>query len=282
MIYSTHHIADHCKSEADAWIWPFDRNNNKGNPAKIELHLGEKCYCSSDPKKIIDLESGSSTIIAPNSIFLFQTLEKVQLPENISGRMSLKMGLVSKGLLMPSTTQVDPGYRNHLFGMIYNLSDQNIELKYGQSITTLELFETQRSGDSLYAYKGSMQNCTFDSFVRTRIRSSLGSLEVNLRKAHEQVEKSQKRHDRILTIISILIATITIMSPIAGIKAAYKDDAAVVRLEEQVTTLQTKIESYEQALDSQAEQLTRYEQIIKDLEERIDIAEKDSSTISEP
>ena len=102
MIISTQQIASQCKSEADALVWPFDRNNNKGNPAKIELRLGEKCYCSSNPDKIVKLESGSSAIVAPNSIFLFQTLEKVQLPENISGRMSLKMGLVSKGLLMPN------------------------------------------------------------------------------------------------------------------------------------------------------------------------------------
>lgn len=282
MIYSTQYIADQCKSEADALIWPFDRNKNQGNPAKIELHLGEKCYCSNAPDKIIDLESGSSTIVAPNSIFLFQTLEKVQLPKNISGRMSLKMGLVSKGLLMPNQTQVDPGYRNHLFGMIYNLSDQNIELKHGQSITTLELFETQRSSDTFYEYKGSMQNCTFDSFVRTRIRSSLGSLAANIQETHNQVENSQAKYDKYVTFLSILLAVIAIANPIAGYHAAFKDDAAVARLEEKVTYLETEIESYERTLDSQAEQLTRYEEIIKELEERIDIAANDTSTIPEP
>lgn len=266
MIISTDKIASRCQSESNALIWPFDSNKSKGNPAKVELHLGEKCYCSSNPDKIIELSTGSSAIIAPNSIFLFQTLEKVNLPKNISGRMGLKMSLVAKGLLMSNQTQVDPGYNNNLFGMIYNLSDQNITLEYEQPITTLELFQTEEAQDPFFSYQGSMQDCTFDRFVRTRIHSSLGNLESEIRLLEDDVEKNQKKWDRTMTILSILLAVITLISPIVGYYAAFKDDATVARLEEKINNLQSVVQEYEDSLNCQAEELARHEQIIKDLE----------------
>lgn len=282
MIISTDKIALQCQSEADALIWPFDRDKNAGNPAKIELHLGRKCYCSSNPDQIIELSDGSSTIIAPNSIFLFQTLEKVNLPRNISGRMGLKMSLVAKGLLMSNQTQVDPGYSNNLFGMIYNLSDKNVTLKYEQAITTLELFETEELQDSFYTYQGSMQRCTFEKFVGTRIHSSLGNLESGIRLLKEDVEKSQTKWDRRMTFLSILLAIITLISPIAGFQAAFKDDATVARLEEKVSNLQVVVQKNEESLNCQAEQLAQYEQIIKDLENQLDTATENTLTAPEP
>lgn len=289
MIISTEKIASRCLSEPNALIWPFDRNENAGNPAKIELHLGKKCYCSSTPKKIIQLSNGSSTIIAPNSIFLFQTLEKVNLPNNISGRMGLKMSLISKGLLMSSQTQVDPGYNNNLFGMIYNLSDQDIQLNHGQALTTLELFETQKARDTFFEYNGSMQRCTFEEFVGTRIHSSLGSLESEIRKLKVDVEKSQKKFDRNISVLSIILTVITIVNPVAGYIAAFKDEATVARLEEKVSYMQEVIQECEDTLDLRAEQVARYEQIIEDLQDQIwdlqdqiEIATADSSTIPEP
>ena len=278
MIISTDKIALQCQSEPNALIWPFDRVKNAGNPAKIELHLGKKCYCSSTPDKIIELSSGSSTVIAPNSIFLFQTLEKVNLPKNISGRMGLKMSLVAKGMLMSNQTQVDPGYSNNLFGMIYNLSDQDITLEYEQAITTLELFQTEESQDAFFTYQGSMQSCTFESFVRTRIHSSLGNLESGIRLLKEDVEKNQSKWDRIMTCLSILLAIITLISPIMGSYAAFKDDAAVARLEEQISNLQRVVEEYEDSLNCQADQLAQYEQIIKDFENQLNSATEDTLT----
>lgn len=282
MIISTEDIASKCQPENDPLICPFDKDKNQGNPAKIELHLGKKCYCSSTPDKIIELSDGSSATIAPNSIFLFQTLEMVKLPEDISGRMGLKMSLVAKGLLMSNQTQVDPGYNNYLFGMIYNLSDQNVTLRYEQAITTLELFETQKTNDPFYAYSGSMQDCTFDSFVGTRIHSSLGNLESGIRLLKDDVEKSQTKWDQRMTFLTILLAFITLISPIAGCYAAFKDDATVARLEEKVNNLQTNVQKYEDSLNHQAEQLDQYEQIIKDLENQLGAAASDTSSAPEP
>lgn len=282
MIISTDKIASKCQEKDNAVIWPFNINDNKGNPAKVELHLGAKCYCSSTPDKIIELGDGSSVIIAPNSIFLFQTLEKVILPKNISGRMGLKMSQVAKGLLMSNQTQVDPGYSNNLFGMIYNLSDQNVTLKYNDAITTLELFETEESQDPFFTYSGSMQECTFATFVGTRIHSSLGNLESGIRLLKDDVERSQKKWDRRMTLLSVLLAFITLMSPIAGYRAAFKDDAAIARMEEKVSNLQTIVQRYEDSLNHQAEQLDRYEQIIKDLEKQLDAAAADTSSAPEP
>ena len=125
MILSTEHINTLCAS-ACPLISPYDPEKNRGNPAKVELHLGRKCYCSNTPNKIYELSEDDAVEIEPNTIFLFETQETFHFPENLSGKMSLKMKYIAKGLLMPSQTQVDPGYKNVLFGMIYNLSSEKI------------------------------------------------------------------------------------------------------------------------------------------------------------
>lgn len=282
MIISTDKIASKCQVKDNAVIWPFDINDNKGNPAKVELHLGAKCYCSSDPNIIVELKDGSKTSIAPNSIFLFQTLEKVNLPKNLSGRMGLKMSLVAKGLLMSNQTQVDPGYNNYLFGMIYNLSDQEIELEYGKPITTLEFFQTEESQDTFYAYNGSMQNCLFESFVKNRIHSSLGSLESEVRSLKSEIEKDHKKWDGLMTILAILLAACTIISSATGCYAALKENAEVALLKENVNKLQEIVQEDKEVLSSQAKQLESYEQIITDLENKLNAPTSATNLTPEP
>lgn len=249
MILSTDSIEILCNGEKPL-IKPYNVTENRDNPAKTELHLGRYCYCSgSSDADIIELENeGDSVILKPNTIFLFETQEVFNFPNNLSGYMSLKMGLVSKGLLMPSQTQVDPGYNNVLFGMIYNLSSRNVELKRGQAITTLEVFETE---ESVHQYAGNMKNISFEQFVKIRINSSLGILEKDVRESQEKLEKSIKYWDRFSYFITIVIAVFSLVGGMTSIRSAIKDDAALSKLECQVEMLTREVDEYKSIIEQQ-------------------------------
>lgn len=56
----------------------------------------------------------------------------------VVGRFDLKLSQVHQGLISQQATQVEPCYRGKLFCFIHNLSNQSIELKYGDKIATIE------------------------------------------------------------------------------------------------------------------------------------------------
>ena len=269
MILSTDSIEKLCVGK-NPLIHPYDKNENRKNPAKTELHLGKYCYCSDQKDKIIELKDGDTVTIKPNSIFLFQTKETFIFPSHLAGHMNLKMGWIAKGLFMPSQTQVDPGYHNVLFGMIYNLSSKNIEIKKGEALTTLEVFQVQKSA---HPYSGSMAKTSFDKFVSTRIGSSLGELENEIKESKEELDKNIKSYNnftavinRIITIITVIIALATFTSAGVSIRTAFKDDATIKQLENQVYEMEQRNRNYQNLLDEQEKKIAEYEKRITDLE----------------
>lgn len=263
MILSTEHINNLCNNEQPL-ISPYDAQANQGNPAKIELHLGSKCYCSNTPNKIYKLDEEGTVVIEPNTIFLFETQEKFNFPANLSGKMSLKMKYISKGLLMPSQTQVDPGYNNVLFGMIYNLSSEQVVLEYGTALTTLEVFETEESVEN--RYNGSMQQYDFEKFVSTRVHSSLGTLERDIRKSQKVLNASVKWWNAFAVAISIILAVMSIYIGTTNYRAAAKDDADIAELRYCIADLQTQLVESEQVISEQNKKLNELEQLIEEIQ----------------
>ena len=56
----------------------------------------------------------------------------------VVGRFDLKLSNVHQGLISQQATQVEPCYKGKLFCFIHNLSNQCIQLKYGQKMATIE------------------------------------------------------------------------------------------------------------------------------------------------
>ena len=226
----------------------LDTDKQKNNPAKVELSLGDKCYVSTENSEIKKLRTNDKVIIPPNAIFLYQTFEKLNLPNNIAGKISLKMKHTAKGLLMSNQTQIDPGYRNHVFGMLYNLSDNNIELAFNESLVSLELFSVENPSEP---YNGDMNEINFEKFAETRIKSSLGELQ-------QQVIKAVKKSKNIvvilkaatgwvtfiLTILAIIIAVVALKPNTfnADIKTDLNQKSEqLIELKSQIDILQRKI-----------------------------------------
>lgn len=259
MILSREKIEELCKRYPPL-ISPYDPNKNKNNPAGVQLHLGRSCYCSNTPKKLYALSYGDDVVIQPNTIFLFETLERFCIPKNLSGRMSLKMGLVSQGLMMPNQTTIDPGYSNVLFGMLYNLSSEPVTLKYGQAITTLELMETMESQNT---YRGKVGGMSFESFVRDRVGSSLGDLEKSIKKADKKIDRNVKL---LGAIAGYLSAVLTLLSVVVGV-TSLRQDPEIPLLEEQYSELEDRYQRYEDTINEQKELIEELEKKVEALED---------------
>ncbi len=176
--------------------------------ASYDLHIGEKVYvaCSVNGSKgVLTLKDNQTFIVPANGIFMFQTKEKVNLPENIAGKLSLRMGLVRKGLIMPSQTQADPGYSNYLFGFIYNLSNEDVILTKSDHVVSIELF--QLSENTHKPYTNDYNSFSFEKFVSNYVHSSLDFLNQKITKSQEQLKRATE-YIRILTYVYSFIGVI--------------------------------------------------------------------------
>lgn len=262
----------------------FIEEDNKKNPAKIKLHLGTHCYCSDNPESIIEFEENGNddekkeVIIGPNSIFIFETYEKINMPKELSGHVSLRMSLVKKGLIMPSSTQVDPGFSNVLYNMLYNLNSKPVTIKYKEPILTLEIYET---GDSDIEYGGEIKTQTFYQYVQERVSSSLGDLHRKLNDSYikiEELTKEQERRSRqygfFLNVVTLLIAVVTIIVGVLGVK----EDPKIDVLDSQIEDLSEKVLEQSALLKEYEEKFREYDVFINSMNERYSIEENNGSS----
>jgi len=91
----------------------------------------------SNRRKTLTIPAYGSALIQLN-----ETVDTYTVAEEkrvlVVGRFDLKLGNVHKGLISQQATQVEPYYKGKLFCFIHNLSNREIELKYGEKIATIE------------------------------------------------------------------------------------------------------------------------------------------------
>jgi dCTP deaminase len=118
-----------------------------------ELRVGEIAYFLSRPeaerKQAITKEK--PLIVRPQEVVTIITLEKINLPDFILGRIISKGQLFSIGL-SPVITYADPGFEGNLGITFINHSKRNIQFKLFDSISKIEF---ERLGKSVkHQYKG--------------------------------------------------------------------------------------------------------------------------------
>jgi len=248
----------------------YDPSWEEHGPTKIDLRLGNRCYLSSDPKNIIRLPDDGPVKIQPNDIFMYQTHEKIKIPYYIIGKTLLKMRHAAKGLLMGNATQVEPGYHSYLFGMLYNLSDEEIILNYKDPIVSLE-FHKIKQIDRIPSRLG-MANTTFEEFCGKRAQSTLSRMSNELKSQREniksQAENMKLQADRtesdirttnrqitrsgnLLTFVTITVGVIAVSLALATVFTAARPNLDIKLLE--------RIESREEAISDLRERLTKLE-----------------------
>lgn len=110
-------------------------------PASYALRLGERYYRNG---KLGTLKKDEKLTLPSNSITYVSMLEKVNMPLYMIARFNLKIALIYKGIILGTGPQVDPGFKGHLSCPLHNISNNDIDLVYGEGFATIDFIKTSK------------------------------------------------------------------------------------------------------------------------------------------
>ena len=144
-------------------IDPYDPHDLQ--PSSVDLHLDRSFRVfrnnrypyidvrspQPDLTELISVANDEPFILHPGEFVLGQTLEWVELPDDIVARLEGRSSLGRLGLLIHSTAgYVDPGWRGNLTLELSNVANLPIALYYGMSIGQISFFEMSSAAERPY------------------------------------------------------------------------------------------------------------------------------------
>lgn len=105
--------------------------------ACYELRAGSVYYDLAQNAKRIQVEPTSFILLKPRQHVVIITLEKLDLPDDLLGRILTKGKLFSIGLL-PVNTYADPGFHGNLGIVFFNASTNYLKIPVGEPIAKIE------------------------------------------------------------------------------------------------------------------------------------------------
>jgi len=105
-----------------------------------DLRLGNEVYITPD-KNEKSIKDKETILISPGAYALLLTKEKLNLPNNIFGLITIKFAYKKKGLVNISGFHVDPGFNGPLIFSVYNLGPSTICLRSGDEVFSILFYE---------------------------------------------------------------------------------------------------------------------------------------------
>jgi dCTP deaminase len=149
-------------------IDPFE--DRMVQPASIDLRLGREfrvfrnyrlAYIDvkQEMPQLTELESIEDAvpfILHPGEFVLAVTLERVEIPDDIVGRLDGKSSLGRLGLIVHSTAGfVDPGFKGRLTLELTNVANLPVTLYYGMPVSQISFSRLSTPADKPYGGSGS-------------------------------------------------------------------------------------------------------------------------------
>ncbi len=220
------------------FIDPFIRENLQA--ASYDLTLGNEYYVCSEKEEpdIKKLGENEEACIPPRATFFVISKEKLCMPLDVCGSVSLAFGLIRKGLLLAVQPPIDPGYHGAIVALLHNMSDEEIKLKQGMHILNIVYHRLESSVGVEDSYGGDYNDITLEKFcIRSVKHSAIINLAEEAKKARDKAENASKKAEQasneakqashqtlstIITIITILLAVITILLTAATVFLSVK------------------------------------------------------------
>jgi dCTP deaminase len=114
-----------------------------------DLRVGDEVFLS---EKRVPTRLGQDSpyiLLPPGQFALVKTFEKISIPPDLIGLLSVRSKFKFQGLINISGFHVDPTYRGHLIFSVQNVGPNDIRLEYKQPTFMLMLaaLETKYNGD---------------------------------------------------------------------------------------------------------------------------------------
>lgn len=205
-------------------ISPFDSNNLK--PANYKLTVGDE-YAIGGKIFPLENETGKNEIrIPPFEVAIIKTRETINMPNFLIARWNIQVKRAYEGLLWVGGPQVDAGYVGHLFCPIYNLSDNEVILRYGEAIAVIDFVKTTEFHDhKSKQYPHPPERILFEDYAPEHLVSALASKiekQIPEIKGHvDSVEKEARARigsieSRVDTFVTLTFVVISILFAVLG------------------------------------------------------------------
>ncbi|TMA07904.1 MAG: hypothetical protein E6J89_15840 [Deltaproteobacteria bacterium] len=166
--------------------------------------------------KLFDEPGKNQVSIPPFQVLIIKTRERINLPRFLIARWNIRVRWAYQGLLWVGGPQVDPGWAGHLLCPLYNLSDKEVTLKFGEAIALMDFVTTTpfKEGESI-KYPRPPSRTLFEDY-NTELKSALYT---EARKRIDEVDSKVNNFETrlntsitiVLTVIAILVATLSLL-----------------------------------------------------------------------
>lgn len=135
-------------------IEPFYKDGIQ--PASYDLRLGKTILVTpikrGEEGRPVDLdkEEGKKYMIRPGEFVAALTEENLSLPNDICGRFGVKSYFARKGLIAFGGIQLDPGWTGRVAISLFNVGPEDIELKLGEPVFTVEFHRLEEPTENPY------------------------------------------------------------------------------------------------------------------------------------
>lgn len=188
--------------------------------ACYELRMGDVYYDLTEENKRIGLKAGEFVIVKPGHLVVLITKERLNIPNDILGRIISKGSLFSIGLT-PACTNADPGFSGNIGIVTQNISNKYIKLPQGESIAKIDFSKLSSPASNPYRgqhgyhteiwpIKNQLQSvhseiCT-DERVESEVREAYKIIPISTAKIIRKTIRYQKTNSALM-ITLVLINT---------------------------------------------------------------------------
>jgi len=187
--------------------------------ASYELRVGKKYAIGN---KVFSLSDGEVLNFPKFQVVVVEILETINMPDFLIGRWNIRTRWAYEGLIWVGGPQVNPGFRGKIMCPLWNLSDKEISIPYGEAIAVMDFSTT--TPPTLESNRLPLWNqrsrYIFQDYLKD-LRSGLVTLvaegvEELKRKTAESLESQRGRMDTFTSVtfsaLGILVAAVAIIA----------------------------------------------------------------------
>lgn len=175
------------------------------NGASYDLHLADEYYYGGKIKHLSNFNP--ILIIEPYDYAIVSCIELAVMPKDVIGKFGLTVSLFCQGIILSNGPQIDPGFNGTLFCLLFNTSNQPVQLKRGQHYATIEFVKMLEPAPT---YKGKYQGkCHIIDYIPS---NTLHGAINELKKQIEELKRESKLMQTIyLGVVALMFAVISII-----------------------------------------------------------------------
>lgn len=191
----------------------------------IELRMGREAFVTGGGGRIALPEKTGDVVIPPGQFALLLTEERITIPADAIGLISIKFGLKARGLVNVSGFHVDPGFCGWLTFSVYNAGPREVTISRGKEAFMIwyASWDSQLAATELYSAsnntgRGQQEKLDDDLIMNLQGEiASPGALRADIDKLRTDFTTLTASHSTLKTVFTITItACISVVVAVVG------------------------------------------------------------------